>query len=365
MRALIQTCAWTRPCARSSIHSRIRSWIRRSNSLRPSRAAAALSALTTLLCLTTPASADILTVGPSGAFPSIQLAVESAQDGDTILVADGTYGPVILGGNLSLSLVAELGATVLIDGGLLIDGLSASRTVTIAGVTAEGDADTVRPAVWLRDNEGSVRIESSSFMGGSTIFFGIQTTEGGRVEHSDDVAFVDCILTGGTEQLDVVSPADGVPGLAVDDSTVSIWGGVVTGGVAANAILIGGPGFVGGPGLLAENGSFLHTSGTQFVGGRGGVGGTCDGGIPSGPSGDGGPGVSALGFGTQFRNQDISALGGVGGVPNPDALFCQGTGIGGALGADFDLPRPTSPTWAAAPTPCRPTRPCANSTASP
>lgn len=291
-----------------------------------------------LVCgLASPAAADVLTVGLSGDYPDIQSAILVAQDGDTLLIDGGTYGPVILGGNLSISLVAEVDATVLIDGGVIIQGLSASRTVTLAGLTTEGDADTLRPALWIQDNEGSVRIESVTLQGGNTIFFGIQSTPGGRVENSDDVAFVDCILTGGSDELDFINPGDGVPGLLVDDSTVSLWGGVVTGGVAGNSILIGEPGFVGGPGLRAGNGSFIHTSGTQFVGGRGGVGGSCESGVPSGPSADGGPGVSVQGFGSHFRNQDITAAGGAGGAPSPDSLFCQGTGIGGATGAPLDV----------------------------
>ena len=80
-----------------------------------------------LASLVSTSHAGVITVGPTGAHTAIQPAVDAALDGDTILVAPGTYAPFTVDGKR-------------------LQILTSSTTVTVTSFTSEGSAPSVARA---------------------------------------------------------------------------------------------------------------------------------------------------------------------------------------------------------------------------
>src|SRR5688572_18660193 len=82
------------------------------------------------------AAAGVLVVDASGggAFTDLPAAVAAAADGDILLLKSGAYtAPTIA--NKALDVVADTGASVVVQGPFAVTDLTATRAVTITGVT--------------------------------------------------------------------------------------------------------------------------------------------------------------------------------------------------------------------------------------
>jgi len=88
----------------------------------------------------TRAVADVWVVdagaGPGADFAAIQDAVDSAAEGDTVLVRAGSYGDFTIDG-LSLTVAAEAGATVDV-GQARVQNLAAAQSASLRGLSASG-----------------------------------------------------------------------------------------------------------------------------------------------------------------------------------------------------------------------------------
>jgi hypothetical protein len=92
-------------------------------------------------------SASGLCVGGPHCYPTIQAAVDAAQDGDTIRIGPGTFaGGVMIAKSVSLQGVASA-ATRITGGGpvVTIGSPTVAPTVTISGVTISGGLTTTNP----------------------------------------------------------------------------------------------------------------------------------------------------------------------------------------------------------------------------
>ncbi len=279
-----------------------------------------------LAAIAAPASADVITVGPGGDFPQIHAAILSAVDGDVVLVADGVYPGFVIDG-VAVSVIADTGATVLIEGPAAVVNLGAGQDVLLAGVEWQLPAfGAVVPQVLnVALDEGSVRLERC-IVRGPSVFSG-ETAGGLRVFGCEDVALVDCIVAAGNPGIPSFTSAGqpGEPGLRVTGSRLSLDGCLVEGGLGNAGVLQvmsdGGP---GGAALEATS-STVFLSGCTVTGGTGGVGAGCQASFSIGDGGDGGPGVRGLG-GVELRARDSAIAGGDGGPGgfwNPNCILPQ------------------------------------------
>ena len=245
--------------------------------------------------------ADVLVVHGSGStgFVNIQAAVDAALEGDTILVRNGAYPSFTVDGK-SVSIVAD-GAGVLVSEAfttvsfgpdISVRNLAAGQQFVMRGVQADAGVEVLdcAGAVWfdqlslsgnvscslggtagayVRDSH-QVTFTKSALRGETAqdIWFAHPSADGLFAERST-VWLFDCFVEGGHGQSTNVwagiVPADGGPGVRVDQGSVTLIGSIVQGGgggldtfqLCAGAHATGGPGveFVGGTGtvLAAES----------------------------------------------------------------------------------------------------------------
>ena len=91
-----------------------------------------------------------------GHFTQIQPAIDAAVDRDTILVLAGVY-PGFTIDDKELAVVGEDGANVQVNGQVVIQNLVAGKFVVFGGFSARA---TNTATLWLKDNLGSVRVQS-------------------------------------------------------------------------------------------------------------------------------------------------------------------------------------------------------------
>ena len=282
-----------------------------------------------LLSFAGPAAADVYTVGPTGDFPDIQLAVDFATDGDVILVQAGAYGSVVIS-NKTLSITADTDAAVTTQD-IVVQDLTLGRNVSLAGLTVTFSGASQLPGLTAVDNVGGLRVADCDITGqnGSIFQYG---GPGAVIASCGNVSFVGSVVSGGGG----FHPAGTLPGsLGVDasDSVVSFHGGSVVGGAAVGTNTF--PALVGGIGLRAED-TEAFASGTLFRGGTGGAAMSCLPGLGADPGGVGGAGVSLVGGLSIFRQQDCLLLGGAGGPGSfPDPTWCPSGGAQGPTGPDL------------------------------
>ncbi len=269
--------------------------------------------------------ADVLTVGPAGDHPTIAAAVLASADGDTVLVDDGVYGSFSASFR-SISIVADTGATVVVQGRSTVHNLQPDDHVLVSGLTFEQSLSL--PALDVHDNEGGVRVEDCTILPATTGFAPVV------VERSANVAFTDCVTApwpapGGTPT------GDGPPAVRVDEAVLVLQGCSITGG-RAGSTLTGLDGATGGPAVELRE-STLHASGCVLVGGRGGPGGPCS---PGGVVGDGGRGgfaVRQVGA-TVAESRNTFLAGGPGGDPGSGGAGGCAPAAAGPDGAASNAP---------------------------
>ena len=224
-----------------------------------------------------------------GDFPTIQQALNSAFDGDLILVRPGSYPSFV---------VDDLDVSIMADGGFVTTGtirarnLSAGKVLVLAGLDAQG-APTSSPSstrgAWFIDCAGSIRVQHSNFRAADSMSsLAEDGWDGVRLENCLDVSFTNCLLAGsrdsGAYGDNTGTHYGGGNGLYAIQSLVSVFASEVLAGDGHPATVWDAG--VGGHGALLESGSQLHAHSSTVKGGDGG-GTTFD----LGWGGDGGHGV--------------------------------------------------------------------------
>ena len=281
--------------------------------------------------LASSAFADVWVVdqasGPGADFGDIQLAVNAASDGDTIVVKDGSYQMFAVDGK-SLSIVAD-GDSVLANGGSIfysvsameIRNLTADQEVVLRGLQTDTGIGirNCDGAVWLDDLYVTGDVPCSS--GGTTGAY-IENSHKVTITNSElhgetnsdpwhqhliadgvwavssTVQFYDCVIEGGWGE-DDNTPLPGGAGLRIDDSTVTVVGCTIAGGPGGvdpgntfqGTTLCTGSHAIGGAGILFENGTgVLYSGESTAVGGVASLEPLCP-----GQTGPPGPAISGIG----------------------------------------------------------------------
>lgn len=223
----------------------------------------------------------------TGDFENLQQAVDTASDGDVIVVLRAGVYPEFLVDDKELTIVARELEDVRARA-ISIRDLAAGKTVAMIGISTV--APSSRPALTLLDNAGSVRFERGQIDGSSEE----GSLPGLLVQDCADVVVRGAFIRGAPDD---VAPG---PGLWVADSNVAVYDTIFEGGAG-----LGLP-TDGGPGVHAISG-FLFLSGCVSVGGTGSGGK-----VFGDPLGDGGPGIRVESS-ADVRAQATSLLGGGGG----------------------------------------------------
>lgn len=250
-----------------------------------------LSLLLTVFTAIPSLAGDVHVVDGTGAgdFPTVQQALNSALDGDVILVRPGSY-PSFVVDDLDICIVAD-GGTVT-TGTVRARDLAVGKTLVLDGIDAQGvpsSSPSISRGAWFINCAGSIRAQHSSFQAGDSNSDSAEDGwDGARLENCLDVSFTNCLLAGshdsGAYGDNTGVHYGGGNGLYAIQSFVSVFASEVLAGDGHPATIWDAG--VGGHGALLESGSQLHAHSSTVKGGDGG--GTS---FDMGWGGDGGHGV--------------------------------------------------------------------------
>jgi hypothetical protein len=287
------------------------------------------------------AAAGVLVVDAAGggAFTDLQLAINAAQDGDTLLVKAGTYETCQID-NKSLTIVADSGSTVVVEAGAQVLNLAPSKRVVLSGLRISGTwpsqySDPPGVGLSLTGNSGPVRIEDCRIEGGwgdndiwCTCISGSPCSGAMGVtviSNPAGVAFVGCTIYGGSSggpydcYCDTPPPPsiNGNTGLYLEDGLVALYDCQVHGGSGGGSCHAGGNGGDGAHVTTASMATTLVASDCTFNGGYGG--GAPEGGdVPPPQGGNGGAGL-VVDSGAYIWRLDTTFTGGLGGSGSQSA----------------------------------------------
>lgn len=264
-------------------------------------------------------------------FADLQLAIDTAGDGDGILVRAGEYrGNFVVDGK-SLTMLGEPGARLAAPGALLtlelaalhVRNLSPSQAVTVVGFElAADDPGPLENAggVLAAFNEGVVWLERVVASGAFAV----------RAQRASALLLASCsgLAHGGASSLGMDRP----PVVTLEASTAALYDTAIVGetgpGGCANGLACGGA--RGGTGVRAVGASTLFASGGEIRGGDGEP--TSDTQCFPSTAGAGGSGGHALDAGgpNSFLLLDNPVTPGLGGTTEPGA-FCPDGSDGSIL----------------------------------
>ena len=139
----------------------------------------------------------VVDVTGAGDFPTVQQALNSALDGDVILVRPGSY-PSFVVDDLDICIVAD-GGTVT-TGTVRARNLALGKTLVLDGIDAQGvpsSSPSISRGAWFINCAGSIRAQHSSFQAGDSNSDSAEDGwDGARLENCLDVSFTDCLLAG-------------------------------------------------------------------------------------------------------------------------------------------------------------------------
>lgn len=238
-----------------------------------------------LFALLAPVTAQrVLTVGSSGAFLTIQAAVDAAQGGDTVLVDAGSYSGATISKGIE---VLGDGAVTLVSE-ILIENLPATESCRIAGLATLG----IRTGLVARNCRGPVSIEDCNYC----VYPLFVRAAALSIEDCDSVTVVGSTFDGCIDN----------DGATIRRSTVFVFDSMLQGGDGPSGGIASREDH-GSTGLMVED-SFVYVEGSSVRGGDGGDAPRwCQG-------GDGGHGLVASGPSTQIIDRTSQFLGGAPGV---------------------------------------------------
>jgi hypothetical protein len=206
--------------------------------------------------------------GPGSDFTAVQPAVDAAAGGDAILVRAGSY-PAFSIAAKALTLTAEQGDIVTVEGGIAIHDLSAGQHVVLRGIDAVGPAGGY--ALDLRSTSGTLWIEDGSFAGANDAYLAVN--HAASAEDCAAVVLARCTFAGGSGHSVPVLVGDGGSGLLATRSSVAAYECLFAGGGGGDSGHDSDdPGGDGGHGVW-QRGGFLYLSASACEGADGGFGG--------------------------------------------------------------------------------------------
>ena len=195
-----------------------------------------------LLCAVSSAGVIYVDATGNGNYTSIQPAIDMSAPGDVILVRAGQYEGFVLDMR-SLSIVADVGAVVKVNGTVTVNNTVAADHILLAGFDIEGTMvyPVSRPGIEIIDNAGHVRIQDCNVKGGPGHPDGLKGGDGGEaalIANNPRVAFSGCSLTGGEGYgiaLFLIYGGNGGHGVVEQGSAVALYDCVVRGGAGGDA----------------------------------------------------------------------------------------------------------------------------------
>lgn len=258
---------------------------------------ARLASSVSLLAAASSANVIVVSSSGTGQFTNLQMAVNSAANGDTLLVRAGGYSSFTIDGK-ALSVVADTnGLAVTVFGSVIVQNLGASQNVVLAGLIVTGAtttsvSDTPGVALFAIGNAGPLRVDACQLTG--AIGYGDNYNGAGQdcctpidhgsgwagalLEHNTGgVGFVGCTIKGGRaanayDFCECGTGALGGDGLSLDATRVALYDCTLVGGRGGDG---GDHAANGGAGCRAQTSTGacgLFASGTSFTGGDGGNG---------------------------------------------------------------------------------------------
>jgi Right handed beta helix region len=257
-------------------------------------------------------------------FTNLQEAVDAANDGDTILVAGGSYDGFRIDGK-ALHVIAAPGKQVSIQGTIGIFNLRLDQEVLVSGLVVYGvnHSQTLKPALEIASALGHVRVDGCKIYGSqpSTIPGVVHGGDGVRVFASTQVVFAHSSMRGGDGWGDPFGGAGG-HGLQLQFSMAALDQCLVEGGNGGNA----NPEFAGGTGgtgCIVTGNSWMLAAGSSF---RGGKGGDCFSFFSAAYAGDGGNGLFMAGYAKLLDNEYVGGAAGTA-TGNPGHNGERGQGL--------------------------------------
>lgn len=298
------------------------------------------------LAFAVPARAgQVLVVGPGpGQLPEIQAAVDAALDDDVILVKSGVYTSFLID-HKSITVVADTGANVQVNGAMRARNVSADQQVSFVDLKATGIYDndpTLANGLYLKDCAGVVTVHDCTLQGfdGQSAPCTLTVGCGMEIVNCAAVSIAHSQITGASRAVAPTIPPARPHGLSATHSSVVMSDSKCYGGQGGWLCMDVPPhwkmhdGLDGGDGIhLLSTTLFVARSETH--GGSGGAFPQCIGCY----GGDGGAGLAAYDAACQVHRLGLSAFQGGGGTGN--CGIC-GSCCSGSLGPQLSFYNPAS-----------------------